>query len=151
MGFQSASGLPDSWIVRLRNLNTYFLPQLGADHNWLLGVRPSARVPASHEEFGFVWIESGYIWLLWGGGIPLLVAYLYWVVVGIRRGIDAAHRAGGVVAAVGLAVASYVTANAFLMIFDPHLTYRGAADALLVLLAILRNLGPAHHPERIPT
>jgi putative peptidoglycan lipid II flippase len=150
MGFQSASGLPDSWIVRLRNLNTYFLPQLGADHNWLLGVRPSARVPASHEEFGFVWIESGYIWLLWGGGIPLLVAYLVWVVVGIRRGVAAVHRASGVVAAVGLAVASYVTANAFLMIFDPHLTYRGAADALLVLLAILRNLGPTR-PERIPT
>jgi hypothetical protein len=105
-------------------------------------------VPASHEEFGWVWIESGYIWLLWGGGIPLLAAYLFWVVVGIRRGIEAARKASGVVAAVGLAVASYVTANAFLMIFDPHLTYRGAADALLVLLAILRNLGTAK-PERI--
>ncbi|MFD0523647.1 murein biosynthesis integral membrane protein MurJ [Paractinoplanes durhamensis] len=141
LGFQSASGLPDSWIVRLRNLNTYFLPQLTADHNWLLGVRPSARVPASHEEFGWVWIESGYVWLLWGGGIPLLIAYLAWVVVSMRRGIAAARRATGVIAAVGLAVASYVAANALLMLFDPHLTYRGAADCLLVLLAILRNLG----------
>ncbi|GAA0558301.1 hypothetical protein GCM10010172_46690 [Paractinoplanes ferrugineus] len=140
LGFQSASGLPDSWIVRLRNLNTYFLPQLGADHNWLLGVRPSARVPASHEEFGWVWIESGYVWLLWGGGVPLLVAYLSWVVVCLRRGVAAARRATGVVAAVGLAVASYAAANALLMLFDPHLTYRGAADCLLVLLAILRNL-----------
>jgi putative peptidoglycan lipid II flippase len=140
LGFQSASGLPDSWIVRLRNLNTYFLPQLAADHNWLLGVRPSARVPASHEEFGWVWIESGYVWLLWGGGIPLLAAYLCWVVICMRRGIAAARGATGVVAAVGLAIASYVAANALLMLFDPHLTYRGAADCLLVLLAILRNL-----------
>jgi len=141
MGFQSASGLPDSWIVRLRNLNTYFWPQLGADNNWILGVRPSARVPASHEEFGFVWIESGYTWLLWGGGLPLLGAYVYWVVVCMRRGVAAARRASGVVAVVGLAVAATVGGDVFLMIFDPHLTYRGAADALLSLLAILRVFG----------
>jgi putative peptidoglycan lipid II flippase len=141
MGFQSASGLPDSWIVRLRNLNTYFWPQLGADGNWLLGVRPSARVPAAHEEFGWVWIESGYTWLLWGGGIPLLGAYVYWVVVALRRGVAAARQATGVVATVGLAVASTVAADVLLMLFDPHLTYRGAADALLGLLAILRVFG----------
>ncbi|MEU4238604.1 lipid II flippase MurJ [Actinoplanes sp. NPDC026619] len=146
LGFQSASGLPDSWIVRLRNLNTYFLPDLSAGHNWILGVRPSSRVPASHEEFGWVWIESGYIWLLWGGGIPLLTAYLCWVVICMRRGIAAARRATGIVAAVGLAVAAYVAANALLMLFDPHLTYRGAADCLLVLLAILRNLGVKDKP-----
>jgi putative peptidoglycan lipid II flippase len=151
VGFQSASGLPDSWIVRLRNLNTYFWPQLGADGNWLLGVRPSARVAASHEEFGWVWIESGYTWLLWGGGIPLLGAYVYWVVVGLRRGIAAARRMTGVVAAVGLAVASAVGADVFLMIFDPHLTYRGAADALLGLLAILRTLSPDRAPEGTQT
>jgi len=141
MGFQSASGLPDSWIVRLRNLNTYFWPQLGADGNWVLGVRPSARVPAAHEEFGWVWIESGYTWLLWGGGIPLLGAYVYWVVVALRRGVAAARQATGVVATVGLAVASTVAADVLLMLFDPHLTYRGAADALLGLLAILRVFG----------
>ncbi|MET0419915.1 MAG: lipid II flippase MurJ, partial [Actinoplanes sp.] len=152
-GFQSASGIPESWIVRLRNLNTYFLPEIGAHTNWLFGVRPSARVPASHEEFGWVWIESGYVWLLWGGGIPLLVAYLCFVVVCLRRGVAAARRAQGIVATIGLAVASVVAANVFLMLFDPHLTYRGAADALLVLLALLRNLGddPPTRPERLTT
>jgi len=139
--------------VRLRNLNTYFWPELGAHGNWLLGVRPSARVPASHEEFGWVWIESGYTWLLWGGGIPLLAAYFYWVVVCLRRGVAAARRADGVVATIGIAVAAVIAANVLLMVFDPHLTYRGAADALLVLLALLRNLGddPPSRPERLTT
>ena len=140
LGFQSASGMPDSWIVRLRNLNTYFWPELGADGNWLLGVRPSARVPAAHEEFGWVWIESGYTWLLWGGGIPLLGAYICWVVVSVRKATAAARQASGAVAAIGLAVAAAVVADVVLMLFDPHLTYRGAADAMFGFLAILRSL-----------
>jgi murein biosynthesis integral membrane protein MurJ len=157
MGFQSASGLPDSWIVRLRNLNTYFWPELGAHGNWLLGVRPSARVPAAHEEFGYVWIESGYTWLLWGGGIPLLGAYVYFVVVAVRKAADAARHATGVLSAIGLAILAAVAADVILMFFDPHLTYRGAADALFGLLAILRSLSgdtapdPHHQPERLPT
>jgi murein biosynthesis integral membrane protein MurJ len=157
LGFQSASGLPDSWIVRLRNLNTYFWPELGAHGNWLLGVRPAARVPAAHEEFGWVWIESGYTWLLWGGGVPLLGAYIYWVVVSMRRATAAARHATGAVAAIGLAVAAAVAADVVLMFFDPHLTYRGAADALFGLLAILRSLDKSGSPdkpadtERVPT
>jgi murein biosynthesis integral membrane protein MurJ len=151
LGFQSASGMPDSWIVRLRNLNTYFWPELGAHGNWLLGVRPSARVPASHEEFGWVWIESGYTWLLWGGGIPLLGAYMCWVVVAMRRATAAARQATGVIAAIGLAVAAAVAADVVLMLFDPHLTYRGAADALFGLLAILRSLDKSSTRERVPT
>jgi murein biosynthesis integral membrane protein MurJ len=150
LGFQSASGLPDSWIVRLRNLNTYFWPELGAHGNWLLGVRPSARVPASHEEFGWVWIESGYTWLLWGGGVPLLGAYIAWVVVAMRRAVAAARNATGAVSAIGLAVAAAVAADVVLMIFDPHLTYRGAADALFGLLAILRSLDNSTTEERVP-
>ncbi|WP_199512405.1 lipid II flippase MurJ [Nucisporomicrobium flavum] len=139
-GFQSASGLPESWIVRYHNLSTYFLPDLGAHGNWLLGVRPAARVPAAHEEFGWVWIESGYVWLLWGGGIPLLAAYAWFVVVTVRRGAAAARAGTGPAATVGLAVAAVVSAGVVLMIFDPHLTYRGAADALFGLLALLRVL-----------
>jgi hypothetical protein len=150
LGFQSASGLPDSWIVRLRNLNTYFWPELGAHGNWLLGVRPSARVPASHEEFGWVWIESGYTWLLWGGGVPLLGAYIAWVVVTMKKSIAAARNATGAVSAIGLAVAAAVAADVILMIFDPHLTYRGAADALFGLLAILRSLDNSTTEERVP-
>jgi len=143
LGFQSASGMPDSWIVRLRNLNTYFWPELGAHGNWVLGVRTSARVPASHEEFGFVWIESGYTWLLWGGGIPLLGAYIFFLVEGLRKAGAAARRGTGALAVIGLALVAALAADAVLMLFDPHLTYRGAAEAMFGLLAMLRTLGDA--------
>jgi hypothetical protein len=36
----------------------------------------------------------------------------------------------------GLAVVTAVAITTVLMIFDPHLTYRGSADALFVLLAL---------------
>jgi putative peptidoglycan lipid II flippase len=147
LGFQSASGIPDSWIVRLHNLNTYFWPHLGADGNWLLGVRPSARVPAAHEEFGYVWIESGYTWLLWGGGIPLLGAYVYFLIVAMRKAGAAARHGTGALAIVGLTLVAVLAADAVLMLFDPHLTYRGAADAMFGLLAMLRTLGD---DERVP-
>ena len=155
LGFQSASGLPDSWIVRLRNLNTYFWPELGAHGNWLLGVRPSARVPASHEEFGFVWIESGYTWLLWGGGIPLLGAYGCFLVTAMRKAGVAARHGTGAAAVIGLTLVAVLAADAVLMAFDPHLTYRGAADAMFALLAMLRTLGDERapiepSPERVP-
>jgi hypothetical protein len=156
LGFQSASGIPDSWIVRLRNLNTYFWPDLGAHGNWVLGVRPSARVPAAHEEFGFVWIESGYTWLLWGGGIPLLGAYVYFVVVAMKKAGAAARHATGALATIGLTLVAVLAADVVLMIFDPHLTYRGAADAMFGLLAMLRTLDDDRtpvdsSPERVPT
>jgi hypothetical protein len=110
-----------------------------SDHNWIFGVRPAARVATSSRQYGYVWIESGYIWLLWGGGIPLLASYLGFAAVAIRRGWRYMRRAdtAGVAAT---AVTVVVCAQLVLMAFDPHLTYRGSGDAVFMMLALARVL-----------
>jgi putative peptidoglycan lipid II flippase len=145
-GFQSASGLPSSWLVRLYNLNTYFWPTLFSDYNWILGVRPSARVVVPTTEYGYVWIESGYTWLLWGGGIPLLASYVAFVVASIRKGWSFSRRADAAGVA-GAAIAVIICVQVVVMLFDPHLTYRGSGDAIFMLLALVRRL-PGRRPAR---
>jgi hypothetical protein len=138
-GFNSANGLPGSWIDRLYNLHTYFWPVLFSDHNWILGVRPSARIPVASKRFSYVWIESGYTWLLWGGGIPLLASYIAFAGTAIRKGWAYTQRADATgIAATALTVA--LIAQIFLMFLDPHLTYRGSGDAFFLILALLRSL-----------
>jgi putative peptidoglycan lipid II flippase len=135
-GFQSASGVPTSWTTRLQNLQGYFWPRLFSDWNWVFGVEPSARVQVSTQINGFVWIESGYTWLLWGGGIPLIVSFGYFVFAAARRGWQAARGGRDARSVAGIAVFTAVFVIIVLMTFDMHLTYRGSADAFFFLLAL---------------
>jgi hypothetical protein len=135
-GFQSASGLPTSWTGRLQNLQSYFWPKLFSDWNFVLGVEPAARIQVATQLNGYVWIESGYTWLLWGGGIPLLASYLFFVYAVARRGWRVARGGSDASSVAGIAVFATVFVVAVLMAFDPHLTYRGSADAFFVVLAL---------------
>jgi hypothetical protein len=135
-GFQSASGLPTSWTGRLLNLQSYFWPKLFSNWNFVLGVEPSARIQVATQLNGYVWIESGYTWLLWGGGIPLLATYLYFVYTAARRGWRAARGGRDARSVAGIAVFATVFVVAVLMAFDPHLTYRGSGDAFFFMLAL---------------
>jgi putative peptidoglycan lipid II flippase len=145
-GFHSTAGLPLSWVDRLYNLRTFFWPVLFSDHNWILGVQPAPRIATSSKAEGFIWIESGYTWLLWGGGIPLLTSYLAFAGAVIKKSLAFARRddATGIAAT---AVAATMCAQVVLMIFDPHLTFRGSGDALFLLLGLVRKL-PAR--RRLP-
>ena len=135
-GFQSLSGLPVSWTGRLQNLESYFWPQLFSNWNFLIGVRPSARIAVASQGTGYVWIESGYTWLLWGGGLPLLASFVFFVVATAKRGWEVAHRTSNARSVAGIATFVAVIVTAVLMLFDPHLTFRGAGDAMFALIAL---------------
>jgi murein biosynthesis integral membrane protein MurJ len=145
-GFHSASGLPVSWTGRLYILRNYFWPQLFSHWNWLLGVRPAARIPVATLRGGYVWIESGYTWLLWGGGILLLASYVFFVVVTARSAWQAARGGRDARSVAGVAVFTAVIVISVLMISDPHLTYRGSADDFFFLIALAAPRGRPAEP-----
>ncbi|HYC02315.1 MAG TPA: hypothetical protein VED40_03430 [Azospirillaceae bacterium] len=135
-GFSRSDGVPHSWTGRWENLQRFFLPELTSGFNWLLGVRPAPRLPATESWRDWIYIESGYVWLLWIGGLPLLAAFIAFA-LGAGSSLWATARARndsvGAAAAAGFVALCVITV---LMLFDPHLTVRGAADLFFPLLAL---------------
>jgi len=144
-GFQGATGLPESWAGRLHNLEGYFWPYLFSDNGFVLGVRPSARVAVPSQATGYVWIESGYTWLLWAGGLPLLLAFAWFTRAAARHAVRVATWQADAVGVAATALLAGVVVTALLMLFDPHLTYRGSGDVLF-MLAALAQVRPQRQP-----
>ena len=147
-GFDSAQGLPPSWLGRLENLRTFFWPELFSNFNFVLGVRPSARVPAPELWRQYVWIESGHTWLLWNGGIPLFLAFFVFLWTGLKITARVARARVDAIGVAALASCAALMVLAVLMTLDPHLTLRGSADLLFSLLALATTAGAAPNAAR---
>ncbi|MGY1886088.1 hypothetical protein ACI799_12415 [Blastococcus sp. SYSU DS0753] len=137
-------GIPSAWTGesgRLGNLATYVWPELSSGLNWLFGVRTAARIPAPESWRDWIYIESGYAWLLWNGGVPLLLAFVAFAYYAFKASRPAGRKAPPGIASVRLAAVSILTAFVVLMAVDTHLTLRGAADMLFLLLGICVSVG----------
>ncbi|MFO1070030.1 MAG: hypothetical protein U1E14_16045 [Geminicoccaceae bacterium] len=135
-GFESRFGLPSSWIGRLQNLERYVWPELATFPNWLVGVRPAARIPAPEAWREWVFIESGHLWLLWTGGVPLMLAFLLLMGTAARDLWQIGRSDTGPVGIAAIGGFAGTAAIFVLMTLDPHLTVRGAADLYFPLLAL---------------
>jgi peptidoglycan biosynthesis protein MviN/MurJ (putative lipid II flippase) len=132
--FGGAFGMPRSWLGRIDNLTTFYLPHLG-DFGFVLGVRPNSIVQAPETWRDVIFLESGFLWLLWVGGIPFLLAFC-WMVAQAARAASRAARAEAPLAIVGGATGAALVCLVVLSIIDKHLQLRGAGDLLFVMLAL---------------
>ena len=71
-------GLPHSWQGRIDNLTHFYLPQLSGFH-WVLGIRPNTVLAAPETWRTVIYLESGYLWLFWVGGVPLVCTFLWFL------------------------------------------------------------------------
>lgn len=153
-GFDSPAGMPHSWVGRLENLRTYFWPELFSDYNWVLGVRPSARIPATETWRDWIWMESGHTWLLWSGGVPMLLAFVAFVWSALCAVARVARERADAIGVAAVASFSSLWAMTVLMALDVHLILRGSADLLFPLLALALTArrparpGPGVHQGR---
>ncbi|MDQ4088772.1 MAG: hypothetical protein M3163_00455, partial [Actinomycetota bacterium] len=138
--FSTPAGIPPSWTGRLTNLQTYVLPELTRDYNYVLGVQPLARVTKSTDPFRYGYIESGHAWFLWTGGIPFLVAFAVFLGTNLRLAARVGRRATGAHSVAATGSLGALTIVAVMTALDPHLTFRGAAELNFSLLA-LTHLG----------
>jgi hypothetical protein len=138
-GFGSSGGiLPHSWQGRIDNLTNFYVPRL-AHFRWVLGIRPDTVLPAPETWRDVIYLESGYLWLFWVGGIPLVLAFLWLLRNGFRvTGQVAKSRADDIgVAAVATRAALWCLL--ILSLIDPHLTLRGGSDLFFCLMGLAAN------------
>jgi hypothetical protein len=134
----SEYGVPRSWIGRWNNLSDHYLPKFDFI-NVLIGVSPNSVLPAPERWREVIYLEGGYLQLLWIGGIPLLAAFVWLAVAVLRRSQKLMEQRDSQSDAVGVAASALWVCWWFLIIvtvIDPHLTLRGTGDVLFMLMAI---------------
>lgn len=133
--FGSGFGVPRSWLGRWDNVTNFNLPAFDLV-NVLIGISPDSVLPAPETWREVIYLEFGYLQLLWVGGLPLLAAFGWLSVEILRRTRALRGGAGGQgVAATTLHAAWWVVL--ILSLIDIHLVLRGMGDLLFLLLGIV--------------
>ncbi|MGI9623518.1 MAG: hypothetical protein ACR2PK_11830 [Acidimicrobiales bacterium] len=143
--------LPPSWELRWTNLTDHFWPELFSGLNWLLGVRPFPRLEAPEGIKDFIFIESGYTFLLWTGGIPLFVAFIWFLRTALRTTKTIGRSRIDEIGCLAAGTYASLVAVAVLMLLDPHHIMRGAADLLYPMLAMSLTAGAVAQAPQLPT
>lgn len=125
-----------SWEARVDNLNVHFLPELKEPVNILVGVTPLPRKTAPEIYREYVYIESGYLWLVWVGGVPLVLAFIAFITSALRQFKAIARSRDDIFGAVSAAAFAAIVVLVVIQAADPHLTLRGTADAFYPLVAL---------------
>jgi peptidoglycan biosynthesis protein MviN/MurJ (putative lipid II flippase) len=151
-GFTSEFGLPRSWLGRMDNLTNFYLPRLG-NFRFLFGVSPDSVLQAPETWREQIFLESGHLWFLWVGGVPMLCVFFWWLHAARNEAALAARSSDldRSIAAEASRVA--LTLMAALTLIDMHLTLRGSADLLVVLFALgsgALRVKPIARPQRKP-
>lgn len=149
-GFGGEHVLPLSWLTRWDNLTYFYLPKI-VDFGFLIGVSPDSVLVPPDVWREQVFLESGYLQLLWVGGIPLLACFCWFSISLLRRVRELVKRPGSIGAcAAALEVAWWMVIT--LSLFDIHLYLRGSGDMTFALIAISTrelNSGEASEVGRV--
>ncbi|WP_211169603.1 hypothetical protein [Pseudonocardia bannensis] len=133
-GFGGERGLPISWLTRWDNIASVYWPHI-ADWGFLIGVSPNSVLPAPDVWRELLYLEAGYLQLLWVGGIPLFVGFAWFAIMLNRQIRSSADHPGATGAcASALEVAWWMVL--VLSLIDIHLLLRGSGDLIFTLIAI---------------
>lgn len=137
-GFGDGAGVPSSWLGRIDNLTHFYLPRLAGFH-WVLGVRPDSVLPAPETWRQIIFLESGYLWFFWVGGLPLFLGFLYFARVAFRHTDRIWRSRRDDVGLAALAAQAALCSILVLSLIDMHLTLRGGGDLFFILLGLSAN------------
>jgi hypothetical protein len=132
---ENGSFLPEPEQGRLDNLSHMYLPHF----NWvttLIGVSPNEVLQAPERWREVIYLESGVLYFLWVGGIPLLAAFI-WLSVRTLRAVKPALAHPGPFGATTSALDIVWRFLLVLTLIDPHLQLRGTGDLIFTLLGIV--------------
>jgi hypothetical protein len=136
LGEFTGGSAPQSWRVRWDNLTHLYIPDLLEHGRFLVGVSPNSVVVPPDTWRDVIYLESGYLQLLWIGGVPLLVGFaaLSWAVLTSTSRLSARPDGLGACSSALFIAWSMI---AVLLILDPHLFMRGPGDLLFTLIGIV--------------